>query len=71
MATPDGMIVEGGPFRAGRIDSHGDHRIAMAFAMAALRAEGMIEIRECENVNTSFPGFVNLAAEAGLRIKTG
>ena len=71
MATPDGMIVEGGGFRAGRIDSHGDHRIAMAFAMAALRAEGMIEIRECENVNTSFPGFVKLAAEAGLRIKAG
>jgi 3-phosphoshikimate 1-carboxyvinyltransferase len=40
----------------------------MAFAMAALRAKGSIEILDCDNVNTSFPGFVELAAGAGLHI---
>jgi 3-phosphoshikimate 1-carboxyvinyltransferase len=67
-ATPDGMIIEGGTLQGGHVDSHGDHRIAMAFSMAALRASGTIEIRDCANVNTSFPGFVDLAAQAGLRI---
>jgi 3-phosphoshikimate 1-carboxyvinyltransferase len=66
--TPDGMIIEGGSIGAGRVDSHGDHRIAMAFAMAALRAQGAIEISDCANVNTSFPGFVGLAGRAGLSI---
>jgi len=69
--TPDGMVIEGGSLAAGRIDSHGDHRIAMAFAMAALRSQGEIDILDCENVNTSFPGFAGLAAHAGLRIRTG
>ena len=67
-ATPDGMIIEGGVFGGGVIDSHGDHRIAMAFAMASLRARGSIEILDCTNVNTSFPGFVELAGGAGLHI---
>lgn len=68
-ATPDGMIIDGGAIDGGTIDSHGDHRIAMAFAMAALRAHGEIEIHDCANVNTSFPGFVELAANAGLAIE--
>jgi 3-phosphoshikimate 1-carboxyvinyltransferase len=67
-ATPDGMVIEGGTLRGGAVDSHGDHRIAMAFAMSALRASGRIDIRDCANVNTSFPGFVDLAARAGLQI---
>lgn len=66
--TPDGMVIEGGVMGGGRIDSHGDHRIAMSFAMAALCAGGIIEIDDCTNVNTSFPGFVELAAGAGLGI---
>jgi 3-phosphoshikimate 1-carboxyvinyltransferase len=68
--TPDGMIIEGGPIGAGRVDSHGDHRIAMSFAIAALRAQGMIDIADCANVNTSFPGFVPLARAAGLSIRS-
>ena len=66
--TPDGMIIEGGSIDGGTVDSHGDHRIAMAFAMAALRAHSDIEIRDCANVNTSFPDFVELASGAGLGI---
>ncbi len=65
---PDGMIVRGGAMTGGRIASHSDHRIAMSFAIAALRAEGTVMINDCANVNTSFPGFVELAAQAGLRI---
>jgi 3-phosphoshikimate 1-carboxyvinyltransferase len=63
------MLIDGGQLTTGRVDSHGDHRIAMAFAMAALRAQGEIEISDCDNVSTSFPGFVDLAAQAGLHIK--
>ncbi len=65
---PDGIVIRGGAYRGGRVDSHGDHRIAMAFSVAALRAGGEIEIDDCANVNTSFPGFVKLAAEAGIGI---
>ena len=67
-ATADGIIIKGGELQGGAVDSHGDHRIAMAFAMAALRAGGSIDIHDCANVNTSFPGFVGLAAGAGLQV---
>ncbi|MCU0734027.1 MAG: 3-phosphoshikimate 1-carboxyvinyltransferase [Methylotetracoccus sp.] len=66
--TPDGMRISGGPLRGGRVDARGDHRIAMAFAMAALRARGAIEIDDCRNVSTSFPEFVDLARAVGLNI---
>jgi 3-phosphoshikimate 1-carboxyvinyltransferase len=67
-ATADGIVIEGGQLAGGEIDSHGDHRIAMSFAMAALCALGNITIRDCANVNTSFPGFVTLAQHIGLSI---
>lgn len=67
--TPDGMVIQGGTIGSGRVHAHGDHRIAMAFSMAALRAQGQIEIDDCANVNTSFPGFVKLATEAGLTVR--
>lgn len=68
---PDGILIRGGSYGGGRVDSHGDHRIAMAFAVAGLRAGGPVEIRDCANVNTSFPGFATLAAGAGLDIGEG
>ncbi len=67
--TPDGMIIQGGALSGGKIISHGDHRIAMAFAMAALRAPQAIHITDCANVNTSFPNFVNLARSVGIMIR--
>ncbi len=67
--TPDGMVIQPGPMSGGEIESHGDHRIAMSFAIAALRARGSISVRDCANVNTSFPGFVSLAASLGLGIE--
>jgi 3-phosphoshikimate 1-carboxyvinyltransferase len=69
-ATPDGIVIQGGPIGTGTVESHGDHRIAMSFAMAALRAGGPITINDCANVDTSFPGFVALAAKAGLAIES-
>jgi 3-phosphoshikimate 1-carboxyvinyltransferase len=52
----------------GTVNSHGDHRIAMAFAMASLRASSPIEILDCNNVATSFPGFAELAQSCGVRL---
>jgi 3-phosphoshikimate 1-carboxyvinyltransferase len=67
--TADGAIIQGRDgFEAGEVHSHGDHRVAMAFAMAALRARGELRIRDCRNVATSFPGFVALAGRAGLGV---
>ncbi len=65
----DGIVIEGGEFGGGRVDSRGDHRIAMAFAVASSRASSDIEVRDCANVDTSFPGFVELARGAGLGIE--
>jgi 3-phosphoshikimate 1-carboxyvinyltransferase len=68
-ATPDGIVIEGGEIGSGTVESHGDHRIAMAFAVASLRAKGSITINDCDNVNTSFPGFSELAKHAGFDIR--
>jgi 5-enolpyruvylshikimate-3-phosphate synthase len=73
-ATPDGMIIDGRGadatvFGGGTIESHGDHRIAMAFAVAALRGLDAIFIRDTRNVATSFPGFLEIAAAAGMAIE--
>ena len=70
---PDGMRIEGrgeGPaFSGGEIDSFGDHRIAMSFAVASLRAAAAIAILDVANVATSFPGFVGLARSVGLDVR--
>jgi 5-enolpyruvylshikimate-3-phosphate synthase len=66
---PDGMRIQGGAMRGGAVDSHGDHRIAMSFAVASLVAGGPIEIADTANVATSFPGFVTLGRRAGLDLE--
>jgi 3-phosphoshikimate 1-carboxyvinyltransferase len=65
---PDGMVIRGGVLRGGAVDSHGDHRVAMSFAVAAARAAGPVHINDVANVATSFPGFLDVAAAAGLAI---
>jgi 3-phosphoshikimate 1-carboxyvinyltransferase len=65
----DGAIISGSALLGGQVNSHGDHRIAMAFAMAALVAQGDIEILDCANVATSFPSFPALAQQAGLLLE--
>jgi 3-phosphoshikimate 1-carboxyvinyltransferase len=67
---PDGLWLRGAErLGGGTIDSRGDHRIAMAFAVAALRASAPIEILDVANVATSFPGFVDTAGAAGLGVE--
>lgn len=66
--TPDGIVIQGGQMGQGRVDSYGDHRIAMAFAVASLRASGPITIRNCANVGTSFPNFAELARNVGIKL---
>ena len=68
-ATRDGMLVDGGQISGGIVDSGGDHRVAMAFAVAALRAQRTVEIQDCAAVATSFPGFVGAARSTGLDIQ--
>lgn len=67
--TPDGMIIEGGELGSGTVESFDDHRIAMSFVVAALRAKGPIVVKNCANVATSFPRFVETASAAGISIE--
>jgi 3-phosphoshikimate 1-carboxyvinyltransferase len=67
---PDGIIIRGGVLSGGNVQSFGDHRVAMAFAIAGLVAPEPIRVHDCKNVDTSFPGFAALAVQAGLEIKT-
>jgi 3-phosphoshikimate 1-carboxyvinyltransferase len=71
----DGIVIEGaGPgdnFGGGEIRTFHDHRIAMSFAIAALRAQREITVLDCDHVATSFPGFEGLAAGLGLNIRAG
>lgn len=69
--TVDGMVIQGGAIGSGEVDSHGDHRIAMSFSIAGLRAGGPITIRDCANVNTSFPEFKDLVKRLGLNLVSG
>ena len=54
----------------GVVNSHGDHRIAMALSIASIAAGESIKVEDCANIDTSFPGFVDLATKSGLRIST-
>jgi 3-phosphoshikimate 1-carboxyvinyltransferase len=65
----DGARIAGGRIRGGTVDSRGDHRIAMSFAVASVRASGPIEILGTAEVATSFPNFLEVAATAGLDVR--
>ena len=67
--TADGIVIRGGALQGGMVDSASDHRVAMAFAMAGLTVHGSIEVADCDNIPTSFPGFVEVAQRAGLRVR--
>lgn len=68
MPANDGIVIIGGRIGAGRVDSFGDHRIAMAFAVAATVADGPIQISDVRNVATSFPDFVDRARGVGMQM---
>jgi len=69
VGTEDGAIIQGGEISGGAVEAHDDHRIAMSFSLSALRATGAITVKNCENVATSFPNFVELARGAGLKLE--
>ncbi len=70
--TTDGAIIQGmGPnqhFSSAQVVTHHDHRIAMAFTIAGLRADANIKILDCAHVATSFPNFVELARTVGMTL---
>lgn len=66
--TSDGIIIDGGSIGGGEVWAHGDHRIAMSFSIASLRATAPIRIHDCANVATSFPNFLALSAQVGIRV---
>lgn len=65
----DGATLHPGPLQGGRVDSHGDHRIAMATVVAAQVASGEVVVEDVANVATSFPGFDALAHGAGFGLR--
>ena len=69
----DGIVIHGlgdnGQFKASEINSLGDHRIAMASSIASLRADGEVRIVDCDNVRTSFPSFIEICGDIGIKIK--
>ena len=74
--TPDGIEIIGGGsspqvMGGGAVECHHDHRIAMSFAIAGLRASAPIHIKGADNVATSFPNFVELATHVGMKLELG
>ncbi|MFT4058243.1 MAG: 3-phosphoshikimate 1-carboxyvinyltransferase [Legionella sp.] len=68
-ALDEGALIEGGVLQGGTVDSLGDHRIAMSFAIAGAVANAPVTIKNCDNVATSFPLFVETAKELQLQIE--
>lgn len=64
----DGIMIHGGELSGGEVESRGDHRIAMSFAVAATRASSPVTIADVSNVATSFPDFVDTAREVGMTV---
>jgi 3-phosphoshikimate 1-carboxyvinyltransferase len=69
--TEDGLAVTGGPVRGGEVSSHGDHRIAMAFAALATTARGPVTVIDSGPIETSYPGFVSDFSGLGVEIDSG
>lgn len=71
--TDDGIVIQGSEaiqvFEGAEIECHHDHRIAMSFAIAALRAKAPVLIKDCATVSSSFPGFAQLANRAGISLE--
>lgn len=68
--TPDGACIHGGSIGPGTVIAHGDHRVAMAFAVAGQVASGPVHIGDTANVATSFPDFARMATAAGFGLVT-
>lgn len=69
--SEDGAVVHGGKLLGGTVSSHGDHRIAMAFAIAGSVAQWSVRVDDTANVDTSFPGFADGLRGLGIDIAAG
>ena len=68
--TADGAVVHGTDLCGGTVNSHGDHRVAMAFAVAGTVAKWPVRIDDTDSVATSFPGFAECLRGLGIKIDT-
>ena len=69
VALEDGVVIQGGKFIGGTVKSHHDHRIAMAFSIAGAVAEAPVMVRDCENILTSFPEFLQTANAVSMNMR--
>ena len=69
LVSPDGAVVHGGRFSGGIVESFGDHRVAMSFAVAATIADDDVLVRDVDAVDTSFPEFAACMASIGANIQ--
>ena len=67
----DGILIQGGHLKDATVNSHDDHRVAMAFAIAGATSDNAITVENCQNITTSFPNFVETANKIGLSLSKG
>jgi len=67
-STQGSIKIHGGDFTGGIVDSYGDHRVAMAFSIAALISKKPITILNTDNISTSFPNFIDILTEIGVEL---
>ena len=65
----DGARITGGSIQGATLDSFDDHRVAMACLLASCRSETPVTVRNCLNINTSFPTFNEIMNSVGMKIK--
>lgn len=68
VALPDGVVINGGTLQGGVVNSYHDHRIAMAFTVAGALAKDPVTILDCQNIQTSFPGFLDITKQAKMNV---
>ena len=69
ISSEDGIIIEGGTATGGAVDSGGDHRVAMAFTVSALKVDGEIRVINCASVLNSYPNFTDQLKTAGISLE--
>ena len=61
--TQNSIEITGGTFRGGIVNSYGDHRVAMSFIVSGFVSQKPITVTDTENINTSFPTFIDILKE--------